>query len=100
MTRSLSFPYLFIILAVSYLGGTLLFRELTEASTAKVLLIFDSRIVKGHEANLFLPALTVILFFGLAMLCARFTYSRFLVLFIIAVILVIVENFLFLFWIA
>lgn len=85
MTRSLSFPYLFVILAVSYLGGTLLFRELSEAPIAKILLVFDARVVKGHEVNLLLPALTVILFFGLAILLARFTYTRFLVLLIGAV---------------
>lgn len=76
MTRSLSFPYLFIILAVSYLGGTLLFRQLTEESVVKVLRIVDARIVSGGEANMFYPILMVILFFGLILVCARFTYSR------------------------
>ncbi len=85
MTRSLSFPYLFIILAVSYLGGTLLFRELPEASIAKILLVFDARVVKGSEANLFLPAIIVMLFFGFALLFARFTYSRFFVVIVAAV---------------
>lgn len=79
MTRSLSFPYLFIILAVSFLGGTLLFRELSEASVAKILFYSDARVVNGHEANLFLPAVIVLLFFGFALLFARFTYSRFFV---------------------
>lgn len=85
MTRSLLFTYLFIVLAVGYFGGTLLFRELSETSVAKVLLFFDARVVKGHEANLFLPAVIVICFFGLIILLARFTYSRFLVLLVGAV---------------
>lgn len=85
MTRSLSFPYLFIILAVGYLGGTLLFRELPEASVAKMLLIFDTRVVKGHDANLFIPAFATILFFVLAFAFANFKYTRFLTIFMGAI---------------
>lgn len=81
MTRSLAFTHLFIILAVSYLGGTLLFRELSEASVEKILIIFDARVVEGREANLLLPITATVLFFVLAFVLSRFKYSRFLVLF-------------------
>lgn len=85
MTRSLTFPYLFIVLAVSYIGGTLLFRELAEESIAKILVIFDSRVVHGHEANWFFPAVVTLLFLVLIFFCSRFTYSRFFVLFFAAI---------------
>lgn len=85
MTRSLSIPYLFVILAVGYLGGTLLFRELSETSIAKLLTIFDARVVNPGEASLLLPALVVVMFFVLSFFLSRFTYSRFFVLLIGAV---------------
>ncbi|MDS9470773.1 hypothetical protein [Sporosarcina pasteurii] len=81
MTRSLSFTYLFIILAVSYLGGTLLFRELPEASVEKILILFDARVVSGSDAKLLLPVTATLLFFVLAFAFSRFKYSRFLVIF-------------------
>ena len=43
MIRSLSFTYLFVILAVGYLGGALLFREMPLASVEKMLIIFDAQ---------------------------------------------------------
>ena len=85
MIRSLSFTYLFIVLAVGYLGGTVLFRELPTASTEKLLAIIDARIVEGQEAKFIWPALVAILFFILAYGFSRFKYSRFIVLFLGAV---------------
>lgn len=85
MIRSLSFTYLFVILAVGYLGGTLLFRELPESSTEKMLAIFDARVVAGHEAKFIWPALATISFFVLAYVLSKFKYSRFSVIFIGAV---------------
>ena len=85
MIRSLSFTYLFVILAVGYLGGTLLFRELPETSTEKMLTIFDARVVTGQEAKFIWPALVTISFFTLAFVLSKFKYSRFLVIFIGAV---------------
>ncbi|AOV08110.1 hypothetical protein [Sporosarcina ureilytica] len=81
MTRSLSFTYLFIILAVSYLGGTLLFRELSVGSVEKILIMFDARVVEGRDASLLFPVTTTVLFFVLALAFSRFKYSRFLVVF-------------------
>lgn len=85
MTRSLTFPYLFIMLAVSYIGGTLLFREMSEGAVEKVFAILDPRIVKGHEASWFMPVIMTFLFFALVIGCARFTYSRLFTLFIAAI---------------
>ena len=85
MIRSLSVTYLFIILAVGYLGGTLLFRELPKASTEKMLAIFDARVVDGHDANLLWPALATFSFFVIAYALSNFKYSRFSVIFIGAV---------------
>lgn len=85
MTRSLSLPYLFVILAVGYLGGTLLFRELSEESIARLLTIFDARVVKTDEVNILFPALIVVMFFVFSFFLSRFTYSRLFVLLIGAV---------------
>ena len=85
MIRSLSFTYLFVILAVGYLGGTLLFRELPETSTEKMLLIFDARVVDGQDVNVIWPALVTISFFVIAFVLSNFKYSRFPVIFIGAV---------------
>lgn len=85
MIRSLSFTYLFVILAVGYLGGTLLFRELPEASTEKMLTIFDARVVDGQAVNFIWPALVTISFFIIAFILSKFKYSRFPVIFLGAV---------------
>ncbi len=73
------------MLAVSYLGGTLLFRELSVESVERIFMVLDARVVKGHEANWFFPVVTPILFLVLIIFCSRFTYSRFLPLLIAAV---------------
>lgn len=85
MTRSLSIPYLFVILAVGYLGGTLLFRELSEESIASLLTFYDARIVKPGEATILLPALVVMMFLIISFFLSRFTYSRLFVLLIGAI---------------
>ena len=63
MVRSLSFIHLFVILAVGYIGGALLFRELPATSVEKMLTIFDARVVDGHEVEFIWPALMMVLFF-------------------------------------
>lgn len=85
MIRSLSFTYLFVILAVGYLGGTLLFRELPDASTEKMLTIFDARVVEGQDVNFIWPTLVTISFFVIAFVLSNFKYSRFSVIFLGAV---------------
>lgn len=81
MIRSLSFVYLFLILAVSYLGGALLFRELPGTTVEKVLKIFDARVVDGYEASFLWPALMTTLFFVAVYLLASIRQLRFTVLF-------------------
>ena len=82
MIRSLSFTYLFVILAVGYLGGALLLRELPVASVEKVLAIFDARIVDGHEVKFIWPALMTASFFLLAFVLSLFKKLRFTVIFV------------------
>ena len=55
MARSLSFVYLFVILAISYIGGALLFREWPVTSLEQVIGLYDQRVVKGSEAALWSP---------------------------------------------
>lgn len=85
MSRSLSITYLLVILTVGYLGGTLLFRELSGEIIEKLLLIYDARIVEGQEANFIWPLLVTIIFFIVAYGLSRYSYSRFLVIFIAAI---------------
>lgn len=82
MTRSLSFTYLFVILAVGYLGGALLFRELPVVSVEKMLAIFDARVVDGHDVLFIWPALMTATFFLAAFLLSNFKRIQFTVFFI------------------
>lgn len=82
MIRSLSFTYLFVILAVGYLGGALLLRELPAVSVEKMLVIFDARIVDGREVNFMWPALMTASFFVVAYLLSMFRKVRFAIVFV------------------
>ena len=82
MIRSLSFTYLFVILAVGYLGGALLLRELPAVSVEKMLAIFDARIVDGHEVKFMWPALMTASFFVVAYVLSMFRKIRFAVVFV------------------
>ena len=82
MIRSLLFTYLFVILAVGYLGGALLFRELPVASVAKVLAIVDARVIDGHEVKFIWPALMTASFFVAAYMLSLFKKIRFIVILI------------------
>lgn len=82
MIRSLSFIYLFVILAVGYLGGALLLRELPVASVEKVLAIYDARIIDGHEVKFIWPALMTASFFILAFVLSLFKKLRFTVIYV------------------
>lgn len=82
MVRSLSFIYLFVILAIGYLGGTLLFRELPVVSVEKMLAIFDARVVNGHEVNFIWPAVMTSLFFIIVYLLSLIKKFRFPILLI------------------
>lgn len=82
MIRSLSFTYLFVILAVGYLGGALLFREMPLVSVEKMLVLFDARVVEGHGANFLRPLLMNAVFFLIAFGLSLVKKLRFMVTFI------------------
>lgn len=82
MVRSLSFVYLFVILAVSYIGGALLYRELPATSVEKMLALLDARVVDGDRVGWIWPALIMALFILLAYVLSLFKKSRFLVILI------------------
>ncbi len=81
MVRSLSFIHLFIILAVGYIGGALLFREMPVTAIERVITFYDARVVKGHDAGYIRPVATAALFFVVVIALASFKKTRFLVLF-------------------
>ena len=51
MVRSFSFIHLFVILAVGYIGGALLFREMPFVSVEKLLDFLMPGLSEGHEAG-------------------------------------------------
>ncbi|MCZ2259512.1 hypothetical protein [Sporosarcina sp. G11-34] len=81
MVRSLSFIHLFVILAVGYIGGALLFREMPAASMEKFITIFDARIIYGHEVGIIRPVVMTALFFVVAYLFSLVKQLKFAVLF-------------------
>lgn len=82
MIRSLSVFYLFIVLAVGYLGGTLLFRQLPTESVEKMLKLFDARIIDSNEVTVVWPVLMTALFFGLVFVMSLIKKFRFPILLI------------------
>lgn len=82
MVRSLSFIHLFVILAVGYIGGALLFREVPSTSAEKWIVFYDARVVEGKEAGVIRPIGALVVFYTLAYLLARIRQTRPLVLFI------------------
>ena len=85
MVRSLSFIHLFVILAIGYIGGALLFREMSITAVERVVSFYDARVVHGHEAGYIRPVGTTALFFVVAIGLASFRKTRFTVLFLGAV---------------
>ena len=85
MIRSLSLVYLFIILAVGYLGGTLLFRQLPIVSVEKMLVLFDARVVDNEEAKLIWSVVVTSSFFIIVFMLSLIKKFRFLILFIGAI---------------
>lgn len=80
MTRSLVMPYICIMLAVGYIGGTFLYRFIDDSAIEKILLVFDARIVQA-DAHIVFPLLSLIISFMLVVFFARFRYTRHLVYF-------------------
>ncbi|KXH82066.1 hypothetical protein [Sporosarcina sp. HYO08] len=82
MVRSLPIVHLFIILAVGYIGGALLFREMPVAAIEKLLAFYDVRVMSDAEKTIFQPLLTTILLVVIVIVLASFQRTRLLVLFL------------------
>ena len=82
MVRSLSFVHLFVILAVGYIGGALLFRKLPATSVEKLLAILDARVIDGPAVGWIWPAIMMVSFIVLAYVLSLLKQSRFIVIFI------------------
>ncbi len=80
MVRSLSFIHLFVILAIGYIGGAILFREMPATAVERVVTFYDARVVLGHDAGYIKPIGTAALFFIIAFVLAAFRKTRFTVL--------------------
>lgn len=80
MVRSLSFIHLFIVLAVAYIGGALLFREMPADAMEKLIAFFDARVVHGHDVGIIRPVAMTALFFVIAFLFSLVRQLRFTVL--------------------
>lgn len=83
MARSLSFIYLFVILAVSYIGGALLFREWPAASLEQIVMLYDRRAAAGGP--IWYPAAVTAVFAAAALFFSKYRKTRFLVIFLAAV---------------
>ncbi|MFS0576692.1 hypothetical protein AB1K83_13720 [Sporosarcina sp. 179-K 3D1 HS] len=81
MVRSLSFIHLFIILAVGYIGGALLFREIPSEAVERWIAFYDARVVEGREAGVIRPIGALVSFYIVAYVFARIRQTRPLVLF-------------------
>lgn len=76
MPRSLLFPYLFIVLAVSYFGGIILFRELPDTALEKTLSLLDDRVVNRSNDAWIFPIISTVISFGMVLILSQYTYSR------------------------
>ncbi|MDN4607330.1 hypothetical protein [Sporosarcina highlanderae] len=85
MVRSLSFIHLFIVLAVGYIGGALLFREIPVVASENWIGFFDSRVISSSEGSFIRPLLTLIIFFIVAFLLSMNSKTRHAILFVGAV---------------
>ncbi|ARJ40148.1 hypothetical protein CSV71_00685 [Sporosarcina sp. P21c] len=85
MARSLSFVYLFVILAISYIGGALLFREWPVTSLEQIIGLYDQRVVKGSEAALWSPVVVTLSFILLAIILSKYKRVRFITMFLGAI---------------
>lgn len=85
MVRSLSFIHLFIILAVGYIGGALLFREVPLTASEKLIGFFDPRIISLADGTLARPLLTLIGFLLVVFLLSMNSKTRYVVLLIGAI---------------
>lgn len=82
MVRSLSFIHLFVILAVSYIGGAILFREIPISTMEKLISFFDPRVVYGHQVGFVRPVAMTALFFVIAFILSNIKQARFTILFL------------------
>lgn len=85
MVRSLSFIHLFIILAVGYIGGALLFREIPIDASEKWIGFFDSRVISTADGSIWKPLLILLVFFAVTFLLSINSKTRHTILFFGAV---------------
>ncbi|MBY0222653.1 hypothetical protein [Sporosarcina aquimarina] len=78
MARSLSFIYLFVILAISYIGGALLFREWPINALETIVGLYDQRVVKGSEASIWSPLIVTFTFITLIIILSKYKRVRFI----------------------
>ena len=83
MVRSLSFIH--FILAVGFIGGALLFREMPTSVIEKVILFYDGRVVRGHDVGYSRSIGTTAFLFVFVFVLSAFEKTRFMVLFLGAV---------------
>lgn len=80
MVRSLSFLQLFVILAVGYIGGVLLYRGIPEADFTFLVQLYDSRAAQDNSASLLIQLATVLSFYVVAMILSLSKKTRLLVM--------------------
>lgn len=85
MVRSLTFIHLFIVLAVGYIGGALLFREIPIAASEKWIGFFDPRVISTAEGSAWRPFITLLLFLVVTFLLSVNSKTRHAILFFGAV---------------
>ncbi len=81
MVRSLSFIHLFIILAVGYIGGALLFREIPIEASERWIGFFDPRVISTSDGSAWRPFITLLLFFVVTFLLSVNSKTRHAILF-------------------
>ncbi|WP_432355069.1 hypothetical protein [Sporosarcina sp. A2] len=80
MVRSLSMLHLFVVLAVGYIGGVLLYRVIPGADFPMIVRFYDGRAATNDSTSLIIELTTVVSFFVLAAVLAMFKKTRYLVM--------------------
>ncbi|REB09854.1 hypothetical protein DVB69_03320 [Sporosarcina sp. BI001-red] len=80
MVRSLSFLQLFVILAVGYIGGVLLYRGIPDADFSFIVQIYDSQAAQNSSSSLLIQLATVLSFYVVAMVLSFSKRTRWFVM--------------------
>lgn len=80
MVRSLSFLQLFVILAVGYIGGVLLYRGIPDADFSFLVQLYDSRAAQNSSTSLLIQLATVLSFYVVAMILSLSKRTRWFVM--------------------